>query len=511
MLFSDILVRVRWILTLLTLAATPLIAATTCENLTSLKLSNATINSAQTVTAGAFTPPAVPGRAGRGPAVNPYKDLPSFCRVQATLTPTSDSDIKIEVWLPSSDTWNHKYEAVGNGGWAGVISYSELADALRDGYATSSTDTGHVGGRGTFALGHPEKLIDFGWRSEHEMTLKSKDLINAFYGSAPRLSYWNGCSTGGRQGLKEAQKFPNDFDGIITGAPANRTAMALWVANAELKEPGAYIPPAKYPMIHKAVLDQCDALDGLKDGLIQDPTRCHFDPKPIICTGADSNECVTPAQAKTIQKIYTEATNPRTGQRLFPSIVPGSELGWAVLGGPAPSQIILDQYQFVAFGNPNWDWKTFDFDKDIARSETPEILVMNATDPNLKQFFAHKGKLLMYHGWSDPNISPLSTIQYYKAVVDTMGGEKKTSDSIRLFMEPGMGHCGGGEGPNKMDLESTLDKWVDKGVAPDQMIASHSTAGKVDRTRPVCPYPQVAKYKGSGSIDDAANFACAKP
>ena len=503
----------RSLVLLLALAGSlPLLAATTCESLNSLKLPNTAINSAQTIAAGAFTPPAVPGRAGRAPASNPYKDLPSFCRVTATLTPTPDSDIKIEVWLPVTSDWNHKYEAVGNGGWAGVISYSELADALRGGYATSSTDTGHVGGRGTFALGHPEKLIDFGWRSEHEMTVQSKAIVNAFYGSTPRLSYWNGCSTGGRQGLKEAQNFPNDFDGIIAGAPANRTALALWVAFAELKDPANFIPPAKYPLIHKAVLEQCDALDGLKDGLIQDPTRCRFDPKTIECKGADNNECITPAQGEAAKKIYMEATNPRTGQKLFPGLAPGSELGWGVLGaGPGPSQIILDQYQYVAFKDPKWDWKTFDFDKDIARSETPDILVMNATNPNLAPFFSHKGKLLMYHGWADPNISPLATIQYYKSVVDTLGGEKKTMDSVRLFLEPGMGHCRGGEGPDKMDLESTLDKWVDKGIAPDKMIASHSTAGKVDRTRPVCPYPQIAKYKGSGSIDEAANFTCAKP
>jgi feruloyl esterase len=501
---------------LLLLTAIPAFAATPCDTLTTLAFPDATITSAQNVAAGEFTVPVNPnGRAGRGPATNPYKDLPAFCRVLATLKPTSDSDIKVEVWLPAAD-WNHKYEAVGNGGWAGVISYSALADALRDGYATSSTDTGHVGGRGTFALGHPEKLIDFGWRSQHEMTLKSKKIVETFYGNAPRLSYWNGCSTGGRQGLKEAQKFPDDYDGIIAGAPANRTALALWVAAAQLKDPASYIPPAKYPAVHHAVIAQCDALDGLKDGLIQDPTRCHFDPKVIECKGADSNTCLTHAQVETVNKIYSEPTNPRTGQKLFPSIVPGSELGWAVLGGPEASPIILDQYQYVAFKDPNWDWKTFDFDKDIERSEKPEYLVMNSTDPNLTQFFAHKGKLLLYHGWADPNISPLSTIQYYKSVVDTMGGEKKTSDSVRLFLEPGMAHCGGGDGPNKMDLEGTLDTWVDKGVAPNQMVASHSTRSasgdlKVDRTRPVCPYPQVAKYKGSGSIDEAANFSCAKP
>jgi feruloyl esterase len=504
------------ILLALALASLPAMAAASCESLASMNLPDATITSAQTVAAGAFTPPANPNGRGPGRGPNPYKDLPAFCRVTATLKPSSDSDIKIEVWLPTIDSnqktdWNQKYEAVGNGGWAGVISYSALADALRDGYATSSTDTGHVGGSGSFALGHPEKLIDFGWRSQHEMTLKSKAIIAAFYGSGVRLSYWNGCSTGGRQGLKEAQRFPADYDGIIAGAPANRTALALWIASAQLKDPASYIPPAKYPLIHQAVVAACDALDGVKDGLIQDPTRCRFDPKVIECKGGDGADCLTAAQVETVRKSYAEAVNPRTGQNLFPALTPGSELGWATLGGPQPSPIILDHYKYVVFKNPDWDWRTFDFDKDVVRAEEPENVVMNSTDPNLGPFFARHGKLLMYHGWADPNISPLATIQYYKSVMDTMGGEKKTSDSVRLFLAPGMGHCGGGEGPNKMDLEGAIDQWVDKGAAPDKIIASHATAGKVDRTRPLCPYPQVAQYKGSGSIDEAANFSCKLP
>ncbi len=500
------MVRILYFSLALALTSASLIASPACDKIVSTTFPDATITNAQSVAAGALT---LPG--GRGNSADQYKDLPAFCRVSATLKPTPDSDIKIEVWLPESG-WNQKYQAVGNGGWAGVISYSALAEALRSGYATSSTDTGHVGGRGTFAFGHPEKLIDFGWRSQHEMTVKSKALITAFYGNAPHLSYWNGCSTGGRQGLKEAQKFPNDYDGVIAGAPANRTALALWIAFAELKDPASHIPASKYAMVHQAVIAACDANDGLKDGLIDDPSKCKFDPKTIQCKEGDEPNCLTAPQAEAVKKIYTAATNPRTGQTLFPSLVPGSELGWAVLGaGPEASQIILDQYQYVAFQDPKWDWRTFDFDKDIARSETPDILVMNATDPNLKPFFSHNGKVILFHGWSDPNISPLSTVQYYKSVVDTLGGEKNTSNSIRLFMEPGMGHCGGGEGPNKFDVVSAMENWVEKGSAPQSMIASHSTAGKVDRTRPLCPYPQVAKYKGSGSIDDAANFACMAP
>src|SRR3989442_11680855 len=251
------------------------VAAATCESLKSLSLENATITSAHAVVAGQFSLP----EAGRGAAQENavYKQLPTFCRVAATLRPSSDSDIQIEVWLPMGN-WNGKYQAVGNGGWAGVISYSAMAEALGRGYATSSTDTGHVGGSGSFALAHQEKLIDFGYRSEHEMTVKSKAIVKAFYGNTPQFSYWNGCSTGGRQGLKEAQMFPNDYDGIIAGAPANRTAMSLWVAFAVLKDEASYIPAEKYPVIHQAVLNACDSADGVKDGLTEDPPQCHFDP-----------------------------------------------------------------------------------------------------------------------------------------------------------------------------------------------------------------------------------------
>src|SRR5438034_4109674 len=261
------------------------VSAATCESLKTLSLENTTITLAQTVAAGQFSLPAT----GRGAAQQnaAFKQLPAFCRIAATLKPSSDSDIKVEVWLPMSN-WNGKYQAVGNGGWAGVISYPAMAEALARGYAASSTDTGHVGGSGSFALGHPEKLVDFGYRSEHEMTVKSKLLIKAFYGNPPQFSYWNGCSTGGRQGLQEAQMFPNDYDGIIAAAPANVTAMPVWIASPVVTRTDRYIPTSKYPAIHEAALKSCDALDGVKDGLIEDPRQCKFDPKVL-----DSVERIT--------------------------------------------------------------------------------------------------------------------------------------------------------------------------------------------------------------------------
>jgi feruloyl esterase len=487
-----------------TAALIPATYAGTCESLTSLALSDAKITIAAMVAAGSFTPPS-----GGRSAV--YQKAPEFCRVAATLTPSSDSDIKVEVWLPAAG-WNRKFQAVGNGGWAGVISYAAMAEAVVAGYATASTDTGHSTSGGSFVEGHPEKLIDFAWRSEHQMTVKAKAIVEAYYGKAPQRSYWNGCSTGGRQALKEAQMFPDDFDGIIAGAPGNRTAMAIWIANVLLKDPASYIPPAKYPLLHKAVLDACDAADGLKDGLIDNPVKCKFDPGVLLCKSGDSTDCLSAPQVEAARKVYMPGRNPRTGAELFGSLAPGSELGWAVMGGgPGPYSAILDQLRYVVYQDAAWDWRAFDFDKDNARFERPEYLIMNATNPDLRKFIAHSGRLLMYHGWNDQNVSPYNTVRYFQNVQDALGGAAKTANNVRLFMVPGMAHCSGGEGPNVFDKVGTLDRWVEEAKAPDSIVASHMVNGKADRTRPLCPYPQVAKYKGTGSIDDAASFVCKLP
>lgn len=372
-------------------------AAGACESISTLKLDNTAVTSAQVVAAGAFSLPG--GRAGRGRGPNPYKSLPEFCRVQATLTPTSDSDIKVEVWLPVSG-WNNKYLAVGNGGWAGTISYADLAEGVSRGYATSSTDTGHTGGSGSFVLGHPEKFVDFAWRSEHEMAIQSKLIVAAMYGTAAKYSYWKGCSTGGRQAMKEIQKFPDDFDGVIAGSQANpRTGLALQqaaIAHAVLKDPASRIPTAMFPVIHKAALDACDALDGLKDGLIQDPRKCKFDPKVLECKGADAVDCLTSAQVVAAEKMYQPARNVRTGKAVSAAFEPGSESGWgALIGSGQPSSLGMDQFKYVVFKDPNWDWKTFDFDKDIDRTIQADNGMTDAVNPDLKPFLAHKGKLLL--------------------------------------------------------------------------------------------------------------------
>jgi feruloyl esterase len=498
--------------TLLFLVSIPSFAAS-CDNLSSLALSDTTITVAQSVPSGGFAPPSAVAQV---PDLR-FKNLPAFCRVAATLKPTSDSDIKIEVWLPASG-WNGKFQAVGNGGWAGVISYSAMALALEHGYATTSTDTGHVGATGGFALGHPEKLTDFGYRAVHEMTVKAKAIVAAFYGNPPKISYWNGCSTGGRQGLKEAQRFPDDYDAIIAGASANpRTHLStwqIWLAQGILKDPSNYIPASKYPVIHKAVIEACDATDGLKDGLLNDPTLCHFDPKVIECKEGDAATCLTTAQVEAVRRMYTAPKNPRTNQEIFPPVEPGSELGWSMLlAGPEPFSAATDQFRYVVFKDPSWDWRTLNFDSDVALADKIDNDTINAIDPNLRPFLARGGKLLMYHGWADPGVAPRASVNYYKAALDTSRGAglQPAEDSIRLFMVPGMGHCGGGEGPNAFDMMSALEQWKEQGQTPVRIVAAHRTAGKVDRTRPLCPYPQVAKYKGTGSIDDEANFTCESP
>ena len=487
-------------------------AAASCESLASLMLPHTRITRAQLVPAGAFAATPAGVLAPGAPSFRPYNMLPAFCRVTATLAPSSDSDIKIEVWMPAAH-WNGKYLGIGNSGWAGTISIQALAGALGRGYAVAATDTGHTSRDGSFAFNHPEKLIDFSYRAVHEMTVQAKALVNAYYGKAPSASYWDGCSTGGRQGLKEAQRYPADYDGIIAGTPTNymthMLAQSLWVAHATLKDSASYIPEEKYALIHKAVLDACDSLDGVKDGVIDDPTRCHFDTKTIQCGADDAPACLTAAQVEATRKIYGSVKNPRTGVEIFPGLEPGSELGWAGLaGGPNPMSIATDYFKYVVFKNLAWDFRMFDFDKDVALADTMDNGADNATDPNLKAFFTRGGKLLIYHGWNDPLVAPRNSINYYTSVANALGGAANVNDSMRLFMVPGMGHCVGGDGPSNFDKLTVIEQWVEHKKAPDQIVASHITNGAVDRTRPLCPYPLVAVYSGTGSTNDAANFAC---
>jgi feruloyl esterase len=521
-------------------------AATACGTLATFGLRSGTVTLAEVVPAGSFVPPAT-GR-GRGGAPAPYGDLPAFCRVAATLRPTSDSAINIEVWMPvnaSAKTeataaagWNGKLEALGGQGWAGAIGYAGLRDALRRGYAATATDSGHSGGTGTFALEHPEQLADFAYRSAHEMTLAARAIVTAFYGNGPRFSYWDGCSTGGRMALTEAQRFPDDFDGIIAGAPANfsshqaaqmmsvalavhppsRDASAAAEASVDRSSPGggrsadeaSYIPPAKYALIHSAVIDACDAHDGVKDGVIEDPSTCKFDPKALECKGDDAPTCLTAPQVVAARKIYAPIVNPRTKQPIFPGLAPGSELAWGTVAGPQPLAFPQEIYKFIVFRNPAWDYRTLDLDVDVARAEQAYGGMMDAVNPDLKAYFAHGGKLLQYHGWSDQAVAPVNSINYYRSVVDRLG-RATVERSYRLFMVPGMTHCVGGEGTSSFDSLGVLERWVEQGQAPAQIRASRITNGVVTRTRPLCPHPQIARYSGTGNTDEAESFVCTLP
>jgi feruloyl esterase len=485
-------------------------AGASCESLATLALTNATVTSATLVSEGSFTPP---GGAGRGNAAQQYAKLPSFCRVAVTAKPSSDSDVKIEVWMPSSG-WNGKFQAVGNGGWAGTISYTALAAAVAGGYASASTDTGHSTPGSSFAMAHPEKLVDFSYRAVHEMTVQAKAAIGAFYGNAPRLSLWNGCSTGGRQGVTEAARYPADFNAVVAGATPVTTphlhGTRLQLSRMVHRSADSYIPPEKYPAIHEAALQACDAIDGVRDGVIDSPNRCTFDPVVLACKGADGATCLTPAQVETARAIYAPVTDPKTGVTLsFPLLHPGSELVWGTMAGPEPFAIAVEAFRYVVFKNPSWDYHDFNASADIELLDS-RASVLNLPSANLKPFFDRGGKLLMYHGWADQQVAPLNSVTYFDAVT-TATGQSVAGKSIALYLVPGMGHCQGGAGTDTFDKVAAMEQWVASGRAPAQIVASHLTAGKVDRTRPLCPYPQVAKYKGTGSTDEAANFTCAKP
>ena len=486
-----------------------------CGDLTSFSIMEGTVTSAYLVETGAFTPPVAPG--GRAPSrasvTRTYGGLPAFCRVIATLRPTNDSNITVEVWMPLSG-WNGKYQAVGNGAFRGSISHSAMAAALANGYATSSTDTGHIGNTAEFGLDHPEKVVDFGWRSLHLMAVLTKEVIAAHYDESLRYSYWNGCSAGGRQAMKMAQAFPEDFDGIVAGAPgqdwSGRAAGALRVASYLGSNPAARLSEDDRLLVHAAAISACDAADGVVDGLIDSPQRCDFDPAVLQCEGAKNGSCLTVAQVGTVRMLYTSPVNPSTNREIT-GLVPGSELNWTDLGWTNSARSTgLELYRYLVYGDPNWTIDRFDFDTDIVKAEETDDETLNALDPDLKPFFARGGKLLAYHGWSDAQISPLNATQYYERVVESVGSAEEVHDSYRLFMAPGMGHCGGGEGPSVFDKMALIEAWVEEGRAPDHVLATKfGPEGEVEMRRPLCAYPARAVYDGNGDPKREESFSCA--
>lgn len=496
-----------------------------CEDLARLSLPRIAVRSASLIQAGPFRLP------NARPEAIPF-NVPEFCRVVAVVRPELD----FEIWLP--EKWNRKYEAVGNGGLAGTFPFNAMIDPLERGYAISSTNTGHTnanGGDATWALGHMDRVINYGQRGVHEMALASKAIIQAYYGHAPAHSYFNGCSYGGKQALTEVQKYPDDFDGVIAGDPANwttrhYTASHMWVTLA--LEGDAWLPPAKVQVLADAVNNACDALDGIRDGVLNDPRRCHFDPAAIQCKNGESpnGACLTGLQVEAVKKIWT---GPRDsdGGSLYPGLEPGGEAGpngwlqWVTgkePGSGGHTGLGLPFLKYIVYENPEWDFHTFRYnvssglESDVEYVEDKVGRIFDAIDPDLRPFRAHGGKLIQYHGWSDPDIPPMNSVNYYESVVRRVSGSRPdalrdTKEFYRLFMVAGMQHCQGGPGASRFDVLSALEQWVERDRAPDQLLGSHITNGQADRTRPICAYPMEAKYKGSGSTDDAANFTCAAP
>src|SRR5215510_6874302 len=489
-----------------------------CATLASLALADTAITLAEALPAGA------------NPA--PVGTLPTaICRVVGVSQPA----INFEVWLPT-ETWNGKFQGVGNRGTAGAISYAAMRAALGRGYATASTDAGYASS-GSFdpswALRPPERIADFGHRGLHVTTVNAKQIIRAFYGRHPDHSYFVGCSKGGQQALMEAQRYPEDYDGIIGGDPANNwtrlyAGAHLWYSIATLNDPDRYIPAAKIALLGDAVTAACDAIDGVADGVLDDPRKCAFDPAVLACKESqDPATCYTRKQLKAINDIWTGVRNSR-GELVHRPLARGGEAGvggWAAwITGSAPFTArhwlaVRDFFGYQVFGNPNFNAFNFDFDADLDFALAKVGPVLDAIDPDLRPFRERGGKLLMYHGWSDPDVSPLNTVDYYESVISTLKLGEQTRDEAsqdvqkfaRLFMVPGMQHCSGGPGPNKFDMLTALENWVEKGEAPNRIIASLVTNNAVTRTRPLCPYPQVAVYAGSGSTDDATNFVCGMP
>jgi len=393
--------------------------------------------------------------------------------------------------------------------------YPAMAAALASGYATASTDTGHSVPGGAFALGHPEKITDHGYRAVHEMTMTAQRLISQFYSRSAERSYFNGCSLGGRQGLEEAQRYPGDYDGIIAGDIAHNIsdlyAGRLTQHQFAHRTPQSALPDAALRALNAAAIQACDALDGVRDGVIENPQQCHFDPATVACgaPGAPS-DCLNAEQVQTARFIYAPVTRPDNGALVSNGLMPGSEAGWRAILGPEPEFNSVEVYRFMVFKNPQWDWKSFQLTTALAAAKTSQLSDVDAVNPDLRAFFARGGKLLMTHGWADPQTPPRNGLDYYTNVRSTVGASQADT-SLRMFMVPGMGHCSGGVGTDDFDAMVPLTAWVERGAAPARFEARRIAAGQVVRTRPLCAYPNVARWNGSGSADAASSFACTAP
>jgi feruloyl esterase len=502
-------------------AAAPLACDATA--LASVGLAGAALSAASSVAAGTYTP------AGAGPLAN----LPAFCRITAQATPTSDSLINFEVWVPSGAAWNGKMVVTGNGGYSPNLNYGDMAYAMRQGYAVVGGDTGHQGDPNAmfWGVGHPEKIADWGTRSIHAITGPARSLVTGLAARNPSRAYYYGCSTGGHQAYAQMQRYPGDFDGVVAGAPGNnRTRLNVEFLHRFLSNRAAgtntpvVLTPAKAALITQRAVAACDALDGVTDGVINDPRACdttRFDVGTLQCPGADDATCLTADQLAVARKIYEGPRNRRTGEQLYPGLLVGTESGWpGYWGGSEP--VRADYWRLWVFENPQWNWWTFDYDRDLAFADAKLGAQVDQNSADLAAFKARGGKAIVYQGWADPVVNAVDTIAYYDRVKAAQGTQAATDAFFRLFVVPGMGHCSGGSGATHFgnqggpsptpsaehDVLMALDRWVEGGAAPDRLIATRVVAGAAVRTRPLCPHPKVATYSGSGSTDDAASFTC---
>ncbi len=501
--------------------ANPALAAD-CSALATMMLENGSITAATLVEAGKFTPPASPPGAPPGAGAGPYANLPAFCRVEATLTPTPDSVIKVEVWLPTED-WNGKYVGIGNGIWAGRLSLSQLGSPLSRGYAAATTDTGHSGSGLTaeWAAGHPEKLVDFGHRAVHLMTVTAKQAIATYYSKPAEVSFWDSCSTGGRQGLMSAYRYPEDYDAISAMAPANPMTdlmtQSMWANWVNKRKEGAQLAPATLGLVHQAVLQQCDMLDGLEDNLIGQPEACSFEPAALVCAAGVSENCLSAPQAEAMQALY-DGVRGSDGTQLLPGWPRGAEMQLtALVMGPTPFSVAMSYFQQLVHGaNAAWDWTQMDYANEATAARDYGAAILNVTADGMDPFFARGGKLLLSHGWNDGLIPAGNTLAFYGELTNTLATATAESQ-LRLFMVPGMEHCGGGEGPNNFDTLGTLDAWVTSGKAPERIMATRVGSAMPNApqlppmSRPLCPYPQIARHDGGTDTADAASFSCALP
>jgi feruloyl esterase len=494
----------------------PAIAATPCADLAKVTIANTTITRAENVGAGAFTPP--PG--GRGGGGNQFANLPAFCRVQATLKPSSDSDIKMELWMPVEASWNGKFRGTGNGGLGGgaAVNAGPLANGVRLGYATAGNNTGHEGDS-SYAIDHPEKVKDFGYRASHEMVVVAKALIKAYYGTPLKYSVIAEGGGGTIAALSAAQRYPEDYDVIaVTGMSSYLSRhtfgqMWYWYATHDETPGPSMLTPKEYSLLHQAALDACDAKDGLKDGLIGDPEHCKVDVVKLVCGFEERKPpCLTKFQGEAALKIYSGPINPRTKEEIYSPMYPGSEMGWAQLaGGEQPLGIPLEFFRYYVYKDPKWDYKTqhINFDRDLALADRPEVAPVNAVDPDLRKFFARGGKLLLVDGWSDTSVPPKVAMNYYRAVLAKTGG-KPVKESMRFFMVPGMGHGPGTNGEENFNYDAlgVIEAWKQTGKAPEELTFDHYKNGMMVGKRLVCQYPKVPTYKGSGNSEDPASFVC---